>query len=989
MKQINAYLLLLRSLTSILFVLLFLSPASAFSGGDGSETNPYQISNVYELQDMNQNLTAHYVLINDIDASATSEWNDGAGFEPVGSYKTHLQFTGSLKGNNYSINDLYINRSSSFYVGLFGYTGQGSKIKYIGLTEFNVTGNYYVGGLAGYNNGGIISDSHSTGEITGRNDVGGLIGHNDGGTITDSSSSGEITGYLRVGGIVGYNDNGVVSCSYSDANITEGSEVGGLIGVNNHGSRITSSHSTGNISGYDTVGGLVGGNCDSEVINSYSTGNVTGDMHIGGLVGTNGWSGHDGCIIDSYSTGDVSGNGRIGGLVGRNWYGEIENSYSTGEVTGYYFVGGLLGYNEGGTLSRTNSTGMVIGDNHVGGLVGWNYNDAIIANSYSMGEVIGNYYIGGLVGQNSGSIISDSYSRGNVSANTSVGGLVGYNTGSGTISNSDSSGDVLGKGRVGGLVGSSRYATIIDSHSIGNVFGVDEVGGLVGHSYQSILENTYSTGAVSGNNMVGGLVGYTQSLGGYETSIISSSCSSGYVSGNDQVGGFIGSNSLTTINNTYSIGDVIGNDQVGGFIGCNMFGPMTISNSYSIGEVSGNSRAGGFVGRHWYNATINDSYWNTETSGQSTSAGGEARTIIEMKYPYMSNTYVNWDFENIWSIHPDINDGYPYLRVFIDRDMPSTPTDLSFNKGNFYVNWSWNSGANTDSFNVSVNGIWHNATTYHYFNDTSLDPHGTSSIVVYAFNKSKNKLSRPISSNVQLDNNPITITGIYDIEVTEGDIVSIYSDFEDLDGDVPFFNCSRKDLFQNFNNKTGEGSWLTGHNDAGIYDVFFEVSDGHGSTDLKSICIVVKDDSEEPEFVFTITDNVDKTSLGSELVYEVTLKNKRSMELTNVSILNDIPSELNFVSVSNAEFNFSTNSVTMHVVKLSPDESVSFFVTTKAVVCGIITNSAVVNCEQHESAYCSDITEVVDDQEIPEFSTITIPMLVIVGLMLVVSRKKE
>ncbi|MBP1908511.1 GLUG motif-containing protein [Methanolobus bombayensis] len=970
-------------------IFLFLPPASAFSGGDGSETNPYQISNVYELQDMNQNLTANYVLINDIDASATSEWNDGAGFEPVGNYKTHLQFTGSLKGNNHSINDLYINRSSSFYVGLFGYTGQGSKIKYVGLTEFNVTGNYYVGGLAGYNNGGIISDSHSTGEITGRNNVGGLIGHNDGGTITDLSSSGEITGYLHVGGIVGYNDNGVVSCSYSDVNITQGSEVGGLIGVNNHGSRITSSHSTGNISGYDTVGGLVGGNCDSEVINSYSTGNVTGDMHIGGLVGTNGWSGHDGCIIDSYSTGDVSGNGRIGGLVGRNWYGEIENSYSTGEVTGYYFVGGLLGYNEGGTLSRTNSTGMVIGDNHVGGLVGWNYNDAIIANSYSMGEVIGNYYIGGLVGQNSGSIISDSYSRGNVSANNSAGGLVGYNTGSGTISNSDSSGEVLGKERVGGLVGSSRYATTIDSHSIGNVFGVDEVGGLVGHSYQSILENTYSTGAVSGNNMVGGLVGYTQSLGGYKTSIISSSCSSGHVSGNDQVGGFIGSNSLTAINNTYSIGDVIGNDQVGGFIGCNMFGPMTIGNSYSIGEVSGNSRVGGFVGRHWYNATINDSYWNTETSGQSTSAGGEARTIIEMKYPYMSNTYVNWDFENIWSIHPDINDGYPYLRVFIDRDMPSTPTDLSFDKGNFYVNWSWNSGANTDSFNVSVNGIWHNGTTYHYFNDTPLDSHGTSSIVVYAFNKSKNTLSRPVSSSVQLDNNPITITGLSDIEINEGEAVYINADFEDLDGDVPFFNCSRKDLFQGFNNKTGVGSWVTGQDDAGVYDILFEVTDGYGSTDSQCISIIVKDYPEEPEFVFTITDDVDKTSLGSELIYEISLKNTGSIELTNVSIRNPLPSELNFISAPNAKFNSSTKCVIIDLGALSSGESVKFLITTKAVVCGTIINSAIMNCEQHESASCSDKTEVVDNEEIPEFSTIVIPMLIIVGIALVFTRKKE
>ena len=46
-----------------------------FSGGSGTSGDPYQISNVSELQNMSSNLSAHYVLKNDINAYATKTWN--------------------------------------------------------------------------------------------------------------------------------------------------------------------------------------------------------------------------------------------------------------------------------------------------------------------------------------------------------------------------------------------------------------------------------------------------------------------------------------------------------------------------------------------------------------------------------------------------------------------------------------------------------------------------------------------------------------------------------------------------------------------------------------------------------------------------------------------------------------------------------------------------------------------------------------------------
>ena len=110
-------------------------PASAFSGsGSGTAGNPYIITNVNQLQEMNDNLAAYYILGNDIDASATKGWNSGAGFLPVGA------FTGSFDGGGHKIYNLYINRPSTSYVGLFGSVGSGGVVKNVGLENENING---------------------------------------------------------------------------------------------------------------------------------------------------------------------------------------------------------------------------------------------------------------------------------------------------------------------------------------------------------------------------------------------------------------------------------------------------------------------------------------------------------------------------------------------------------------------------------------------------------------------------------------------------------------------------------------------------------------------------------------------------------------------------------------------------------------------------------------------------------------------------------
>ena len=179
-------------------------------------------------------------------------------------------------------------------------------------------------------------------------------------------------------------------------------------------------------------------------------------------------------------------------------------------------------------------------------------------------------YVGGLVGSSTGSVIN-CYSSGNVTGEYRVGGLAGCS--GGTVFNSYSSGNVTGSSSVGGLFG-VNMGSVNNSHSMGNVIGVDDVGGLVGYSYYGTVSNSYSTGNVNGYSDVGGLVG----LNGWEAE---------------------------------------------------MGGGSTVRDSYSTGNVNGNQNVGGLVGGN--SDTVNDSFWDIETSGQATSDGGTGKNTTEMQ----------------------------------------------------------------------------------------------------------------------------------------------------------------------------------------------------------------------------------------------------------------------------------------------------------------------------------------------------------------------
>lgn len=179
-------------------------------------------------------------------------------------------------------------------------------------------------------------------------------------------------------------------------------------------------------------------------------------------------------------------------------------------------------------------------------------------------------------------------------------------------------GSVTGSLVVGGLVGYNG-GIVTNVYSTGSVSGSSFiVGGLVG-SNDGILINAYSTCSVSGTDFTGGLVGLN-----YGT--VSNAYATGSVSGRSAVGGFVGGNP-GTIAQTYAMGSVNGNDQVGGLVGLNQ---GTLINGYSTGSVSGTSGTGGLVGVN-FRGNVNTSFWDEQTSGQITSAGGTGLTTAQMQ----------------------------------------------------------------------------------------------------------------------------------------------------------------------------------------------------------------------------------------------------------------------------------------------------------------------------------------------------------------------
>lgn len=350
-----------------------------------------------DLQGINGGAGGHYALAGNIDASATSGWNGGAGFAP-------LSLSGVFDGLGHTVSGLRITQPSGTYVGLFG--SNNGRVRNVAMSNAVVSANQGVGALIGLNMGSVYN-SYAAGSVTGPGGyVGGLIGaifdgtltrlHFDGTVNSQGNNIGGLTGYLAyqitlansyanatvtntagtwTGGLVGQNDYGYIVDSHAGGSVNGKGDTGGLVGNNNSG-RVSGSYATATVTGTTNTGGLVGNNNNGKVSGSYASGAVTGTSTVGGLVGLSSASGGvatpDNEINTSYASGAVTATGdNAGGLIGRNYGNHVVNTYARGAVsTSGNYVGGLIGNNLG-TADKSYSTGLVTSPGAgVGGLMG-------------------------------------------------------------------------------------------------------------------------------------------------------------------------------------------------------------------------------------------------------------------------------------------------------------------------------------------------------------------------------------------------------------------------------------------------------------------------------------------------------------------------------------------------------------------------------------------------------------------------------------------
>ena len=183
-------------------------------------------------------------------------WNGGSGWEPIGSDGSASErYNAVFEGNGHIISNLFINRTSTDEVGLFGATGTGSEVRRVGLENVNVTGEEYVGGLAG-SAYGYFRYVYTTGSVAGQEDVGGLVGYYDasGKSIAASYSAASVTATGDIaGGLVGEITDGDILASYASGAVRSADTTGGLVGDQQGGS-ITASYASGAVSSSDLGG---------------------------------------------------------------------------------------------------------------------------------------------------------------------------------------------------------------------------------------------------------------------------------------------------------------------------------------------------------------------------------------------------------------------------------------------------------------------------------------------------------------------------------------------------------------------------------------------------------------------------------------------------------------------------------------------------------------------------------------------------------------
>ena len=262
------------------------------------------------------------------------------------------------------------------------------------------------------------------------------------------------------------------------------------------------------------------------------------------------------------------------------------------------------------------------------------------------------------VGTFSGTFDGDDHTISGLTINRPAEGNIGLfgSTSDATITNVGLvGGSVSGSSTIGGLIGSSSGGSVSHSYATMPVSGQGGfVGGLIGYDNGTPVSYSYATGNISGSESVGGLIGEN-------TGVISNSFATGNVNAQGRyTGGLIGF-TWAAVSDSYSTGNVSSVDGygIGGMLG--RAAGAAITNSFSTGRVNIGSSylVGGFLGYGGWGSSVSNCYWNIQTSGQGTSAGGTGLTTSQMMN---SSNFSGWDLTNTWRIYDGLTN--PLLKSF-------------------------------------------------------------------------------------------------------------------------------------------------------------------------------------------------------------------------------------------------------------------------------------------------------------------------------------
>ena len=276
------------------------------------------------------------------------------------------------------------------------------------------------------------------------------------------------------------------------------------------------------------------------------------------------------------------------------------------------------------------------------------------------------------------------YTAGSIAA-FAWGSMISFSGATGNIS-----GDLI---EVGGLIGLSLETSIENCYSLINinVRGAETVGGLVASNFGSNIKNAFFKGEIVNESeywetYMAGIAGVVFPA---EIDFLKERKSKSYIFNSKNT---VATRFISEISNVYAV-ITKSSDDVYGLASLLLFSMLT--NSFWDTEISNI-----------------DEPFKEEFFGGIEDCFGLSSQALKQAQTYVNN---GWDFDTIWTIHPDKNDGYPILQtmpdpIVSDNDEVNTLKPLSHSfafpnpvrNSDLNIKWQFESSTNSPSIQTEI-----------------------------------------------------------------------------------------------------------------------------------------------------------------------------------------------------------------------------------------------------------------------------------------------